>query len=500
MARLKVALEGRDQFADKVPPNGVDGPPPALEGRRARRRSAEGEPDNLVVPGALGGPRMRRATALCSLVARIIGGGAFPPPRPPAAVTRPNFLVFVADDMSWDDCGAYGNPAVPNIDGSPARGCGSTARSSRPVRAARAASILDGPVPARDRAKTSTSRCRRGAPRDAVAARHEDTSPPPRASGTSGRTRAAGRRGARQAAGPGQGIPVARRAPGPPKGQAVLPLARAAIDPPPVRPERAPATTRPTCACRPTSRTSPRCGRTSPGTTTRSPGWTTSSAKCWPNSTPRKLAADGRDVHLRQRPPVSAAQDHALRRRHPHAADPPLPGQGEGGVGLRERRQHGRHRAHGARTGRRRRAGHAAARAGASRSCWTIAAAARAFANTTGTITRRTSGVQSGRSYIRNWLPRRGRPGRRGGLPDVPGDARIARRGQTPRTPAPRLSCRRGRRRNFTTWMPTPTRCTTLALRPEHATTLAEMGGRLDEVARQNRRHARSCETDARPV
>jgi arylsulfatase A-like enzyme len=31
---------------------------------------------------------------------------------------RPNFVIFVADDMAWDDCGAYGNPAVrtPNID------------------------------------------------------------------------------------------------------------------------------------------------------------------------------------------------------------------------------------------------------------------------------------------------------------------------------------------------------------------------------------------------
>lgn len=31
---------------------------------------------------------------------------------------RPNFIVFVADDMAWDDCGAYGNPAIrtPNID------------------------------------------------------------------------------------------------------------------------------------------------------------------------------------------------------------------------------------------------------------------------------------------------------------------------------------------------------------------------------------------------
>jgi len=31
---------------------------------------------------------------------------------------RPNFVVFVADDMAWDDCGAYGNPVIrtPNMD------------------------------------------------------------------------------------------------------------------------------------------------------------------------------------------------------------------------------------------------------------------------------------------------------------------------------------------------------------------------------------------------
>lgn len=35
-----------------------------------------------------------------------------------ASAARPNFVVFIADDMAWDDCGAYGNPSVrtPNID------------------------------------------------------------------------------------------------------------------------------------------------------------------------------------------------------------------------------------------------------------------------------------------------------------------------------------------------------------------------------------------------
>ncbi len=31
---------------------------------------------------------------------------------------RPNFIIFVADDMAWEDCGAYGHPTIrtPNID------------------------------------------------------------------------------------------------------------------------------------------------------------------------------------------------------------------------------------------------------------------------------------------------------------------------------------------------------------------------------------------------
>lgn len=42
----------------------------------------------------------------------------------PVSAVPPNFVVFIADDMAWDDCGAYGNPAVrtPNIDGLAAGG------------------------------------------------------------------------------------------------------------------------------------------------------------------------------------------------------------------------------------------------------------------------------------------------------------------------------------------------------------------------------------------
>ena len=37
---------------------------------------------------------------------------------------RPNIVLFIADDMAWDDCGAYGHPTIktPNIDALAARG------------------------------------------------------------------------------------------------------------------------------------------------------------------------------------------------------------------------------------------------------------------------------------------------------------------------------------------------------------------------------------------
>ena len=38
--------------------------------------------------------------------------------------TQPNLVLIIADDMNWDDCGAYGHPAIrtPNIDGLAANG------------------------------------------------------------------------------------------------------------------------------------------------------------------------------------------------------------------------------------------------------------------------------------------------------------------------------------------------------------------------------------------
>ena len=52
---------------------------------------------------------------LGSLIVWIAGACAVPDA---GGQRRPNFILFIADDMAWDDCGAYGNPHIrtPNID------------------------------------------------------------------------------------------------------------------------------------------------------------------------------------------------------------------------------------------------------------------------------------------------------------------------------------------------------------------------------------------------
>src|SRR5687767_205583 len=49
---------------------------------------------------------------VCVCITLVIGS-AFA-----AVESRPNFVVMIADDMAWEDCGPYGNKAVrtPNID------------------------------------------------------------------------------------------------------------------------------------------------------------------------------------------------------------------------------------------------------------------------------------------------------------------------------------------------------------------------------------------------
>jgi N-sulfoglucosamine sulfohydrolase len=51
------------------------------------------------------------AAAVC-LVSPAVSSAAAP------ATTRPNLVLFIADDLTWNDVGAYGSPdaRTPNVD------------------------------------------------------------------------------------------------------------------------------------------------------------------------------------------------------------------------------------------------------------------------------------------------------------------------------------------------------------------------------------------------
>lgn len=55
---------------------------------------------------------------LYNLPLLLLGAGMMASASDQAAAPKPNFVVFIADDMARDDCGAYGNTAIhtPNID------------------------------------------------------------------------------------------------------------------------------------------------------------------------------------------------------------------------------------------------------------------------------------------------------------------------------------------------------------------------------------------------
>src|SRR5271166_6196248 len=77
---------------------------------------------------------------------------------------RPNVVLIIADDMAWDDCGAYGNRKVgtPNIDRLAREGMRFdrafvTASSCSPSRS----SIITGRYPHTPTPRSCTGRCRR---------------------------------------------------------------------------------------------------------------------------------------------------------------------------------------------------------------------------------------------------------------------------------------------------------------------------------------------------
>src|SRR5687767_2706691 len=62
--------------------------------------------------------RRRQIMAVSFLLALAAVGLGISSPCAAAETGRPNFILFIADDMAWDDCGAYGHPHIktPNLD------------------------------------------------------------------------------------------------------------------------------------------------------------------------------------------------------------------------------------------------------------------------------------------------------------------------------------------------------------------------------------------------
>ena len=65
-------------------------------------------------PGRRPSAKEQTVTRFGLLLAVIIGGGL----NGQLAADPPNVIIFIADDMAVDDCGAYGHPKIrtPNID------------------------------------------------------------------------------------------------------------------------------------------------------------------------------------------------------------------------------------------------------------------------------------------------------------------------------------------------------------------------------------------------
>ncbi|MFM9955429.1 MAG: sulfatase-like hydrolase/transferase, partial [Opitutaceae bacterium] len=68
-------------------------------------------------PTLLLGHPLTRTALFCAAVLLISMSSSAPAATPPAAA-RPNVILFIADDVSWDDLGCTGNPAArtPHLD------------------------------------------------------------------------------------------------------------------------------------------------------------------------------------------------------------------------------------------------------------------------------------------------------------------------------------------------------------------------------------------------
>ena len=100
---------------------------------------------------------------------------------------RPNVVLIIADDMAWDDCGAFGNPRVrtPNIDRLAREGMRFdrafvTASSCSPSRS----SLITGRYHTTPTPRNCTGRCLRARSRSSRSSRRPATGLLPPGSGT----------------------------------------------------------------------------------------------------------------------------------------------------------------------------------------------------------------------------------------------------------------------------------------------------------------------------
>src|SRR3954452_24638892 len=88
---------------------------PGAPGRRGSGQGAGRDGgEDLQTRSRLNEVRMMRMVSLTSLLL----GSLFSSSQAADGPGRPNVVLIIADDMAWDDCGAFGNPKVrtPNID------------------------------------------------------------------------------------------------------------------------------------------------------------------------------------------------------------------------------------------------------------------------------------------------------------------------------------------------------------------------------------------------
>ena len=244
----------------------------------------------------------------------------------PLAAERPNFVFIIADDVSHDDLGCFGNPTIktPNLDRLAAEGLAFdraylTCQQLQPD----AVQHHHGPLSAQHGLAGAAHAAAGGAvhvPAGAARGRllhragREEPHGPTRSSAAFDEiTNPAGPGGERD------WVQASRRAA---QGQAVLHVVRRGRRPPRLadRPIATRSTIPPRWSCRRTRSTARSRDKTLPTTATRSAGSTRFVGKVLRRAgTARRRREHLRHLHRGQRPAVPALQDAAVRQRHEDA-------------------------------------------------------------------------------------------------------------------------------------------------------------------------------------